>query len=162
MPIVGDSPAEAARKFSRLAGDVKNIDQRILNRSALTIKRSVQGTLRVAAPKARLNVGKKGARIGVRYDLYPKSAKVYAFGPFHLIESDTAAHRIPRGTVGRGGRKRANRKPIYIPGVGVRAWAMHPGTRGKHPWARGVAIGVPKVENAAGDVWRQTISAVFR
>jgi hypothetical protein len=162
VALLGDSPATAARKFSRLANDISHFDQRVLNEAALTIKRSVEARLRIAAPKGRLNVGKRGARIGVRYDLKPKSAKVFATGPFHLIESDTKAHRIPRSTIGRGRRQRQNTKPIFIRGVGVRAWADHPGTKGKHPWARGVAMGVPQVERAAGQALAKTVRGVFK
>jgi hypothetical protein len=47
--------------------------------------------------------------------------------------------------VGRGKRRRANTKPIVIPGVGVRRSAQHPGTKGKYPWRKGNEAAEPKV-----------------
>lgn len=156
------TPAQVASKFHRLAADIQNMDRNILNATALELKRSVQGTLAVAAPRGRLNVGKKGAKVGVRFDLpAPHKAVVRMTGPAHLLESDTQAHRIPRGTIGRGRRQRANTKKIFIPGVGVRAYANHPGTRGKHPWAKGIRLSLPKVDQVGGKVVHQTVAKVF-
>jgi hypothetical protein len=67
------------------------------------------------------------------------TAIIWATGPVHLLESATKPHRIPRTTA------RGRRRVVVIPGVGVRAWANHPGTHGKHPWAKGVAVAVPRV-----------------
>lgn len=137
------------------------MDQRVLEASAQTLKRSVQGTLRVAAPRGRLNVGKKGAKVGVRYDIEPKKATVRMTGPAHLLESDTKAHRIPRGKVGRGRRQRVNKKVIVIPGVGVRAYANHPGTQGKQPWAKGLRLGLPQIDRINGKILNDTVRRVF-
>lgn len=162
MPIGADTPAQAARKFHRLAIDVQHMDQKVLVESAKTIKASVNRTLLVAAPRRRLNVGKGGAKVGVRYDLEPKKAVVRMTGPAHLLENPTKKHRIPRGTAGRGKRQRANKKVIYIPGIGVRAWAEHPGTEGKKPWARGLAHAKPRLDGIGGKVMSDTVRKVFR
>lgn len=162
MPLGIDSPTQAARKFHRLAVDVKTMDSQIAVRGAQVIKREVEAQLLRVAPKRHLNVGKRGAKVGVRYEtLPPAKAQVRATGPFHLLESDTKKHRVPRTTRGRGRVRKANVKPIFIPGVGVRAWAQHPGTRGRHPWARGVAVGVPLAEKAGHDVLVKTVRGVF-
>lgn len=154
--------AQVAQKFHRLADDIQNMDRNILNAAALELKRSVQGTLAMAAPRGRLNVGKKGAKVGVRYDTpAPHMVVVRMTGPAHLLESDTKAHRIPREKIGRGRVRRANTKKIFIPGVGVRAYVNHPGTRGKHPWAKGIRLGLPKVNQVAGKVLGQTVGKVF-
>lgn len=155
--------AHFAVKMGRLAADVSTVTPRdIAGRAAFEVKTSVQNQLKVAAPKGRLNVGKKGQRIGVRYTLGTTSARVFMFGPAHLIESDTKAHRIPRATVGRGKRTKANRKVIVIPGVGVRQSAQHPGTRGKHPWAKGLVAGLARATRAGGDVYFDTIRKAIR
>ena len=159
---MASTPAQTAAKFTRLAATMQNFEKETLNEGAFAMKKAIQAQYRRAVPGGRLtNVGKRGARVGVRYNLYPHSAKVFAYGPAHLVENDVRPHRIPRQTIGRGRRKRANTKPIFIPGVGVRAYAMHPGTRGKHPWATGVRIGVPKAQRAAGTLFKKTIGSVF-
>lgn len=162
MPFGADTPAQAARKFSRLAADIPTMRQKALVASAQVMKQSAQGTLRIAAPRGQLNVGKRGARVGVRYDQpTPNTALVRMTGPAHLLESDTKPHRIPREKVGRGRARRANSKLISIPGVGVRAYANHPGTKGKHPWAKGVAIGKQRVDGATKKVLVDTMRRVF-
>jgi hypothetical protein len=82
-------------------------------------------------------------------------AVVNPTGPVMLLEDRTKPHRSPfrySGTTGAGGRRRyatageqlasggtARRKRsrgrgvLYIPGVGFRQFADHPGTRGKRP-----------------------------
>lgn len=156
-----DSPSQAAKKFRAVADEFAKSPKQIANDSAFAVKKSVQTQLRIAAPKGRLNVGKKGSRVGVRYTLFPTSAKVFMFGPAQLIEFDTSPHRIPRETVGRGRRRRANKALIDIPGIGVRAYAMHPGTKGKHPWSKGLALGLPKCGPAAARVVHKVFEGVF-
>jgi hypothetical protein len=148
--------------MSRAAADMRVAPVAITIGSAQIVKYSVQSQLAVAAPRGRLNVGKRGARIGVRYDLVSDTAAVVRMtGPAHLIERDTQAHRIPREARGRGRRQTRNVKHLYIPGVGVRMSAQHPGTKGKHPWAKGVTAAVPVVGKVAGrhyfDTFRKAI-----
>lgn len=86
-------------------------------------------------------VGAKGAKVSVRFDVLPRgqAAIVYARGPFHLIERDTKPHEIKPKRRGRG-RKRA-----VITPYGPRARVEHPGTKGRHPFERGVDIARPAV-----------------
>lgn len=151
------TPIEFAAKMQRAAKELGSAPHGITERGALTLKRSVQGTLAVAAPRGRLNVGKRGARVGVRYTMYPSSAKVFMFGPAQLIERDTKPHRIPRE-----GRRRRKPRRLAIPGIGIRMWAMHPGTKGKHPWERGLNIGLPQVRRAAADYYFDTVRKALR
>lgn len=75
---------------------------------------------------------KVSGRVSAAYDLKHSAVVIKYRGPVHLINNSTKPHPIgPRkrrrargGGSGRGG--------IVIPGVGVRASAQHPGTRGKH------------------------------
>ena len=133
--------AQFAKACRAMAGDAQKLEQRATGAAALEVKLIILAEMRRAAPKLKLNVGKRGKKIGVSYDPGHSSgtAVVRATGPVHLIESNTKPHRIPKE------RSRGRRRLVVIPGVGVRAWANHPGTRGKHPWAKGVAIAVPKV-----------------
>lgn len=96
------------------------------------------------SPSRLRGVGKKGAALGVRYTLSGSeatpSARLRATGPWQLIEEDTSPHEIrPKK------RKSKGRGAIAIPGIGVRAYAHHPGSRGKHPWAKGVEKAEPLV-----------------
>jgi hypothetical protein len=137
--------------------------RRITERAALTVKNGVRVTLLVAAPKGRLNVGKRGKRIGVRYNLVDNnSAKVFMFGPAHLIERDTKPHHIPRQTGTKARKRQADKQPLFIPGVGFRANANHPGTKGKHPFKRGVVASLPRAKEAAADQYFGAVRKVFR
>lgn len=154
------TPFQFAAKMSRTADAMQAMPTTILRQSAMIMKLAVQSRLKVAAPSGRLNVGKNGKKVGVRYDLVSDGAMVRMTGPAHLLEWDTKAHRIPREHVGRSrkdGTRRRNSKVVNIPGVGPRAWANHPGTKGKHPWRDGVAVGIPLVEKVAGNVMSDTI-----
>lgn len=111
-----------------------------VGRSALITKKSVQAFM----PARLRGAGKKGAKLTVRYNegTFGDGAKalVYVTGPAQLIERDTKSHRIPRERGSRGRRRYA-----VIPGIGVRAYANHPGTKGKHPWQKGVDVAVPLI-----------------
>ena len=140
-----------ARDLSQMPGDlakrVAKIDQ--------AIERSRKDTVRAAAMAAKgehLDVMRgdaggdlrlsrvrsgRGSSIGVRFSVSGDSAEVKATGPVPLLANRIGPHRIPKA-----GRKR---KPIVIPGVGVRMSANHPGTKGKDTWNRGRERAEPKV-----------------
>ena len=124
------NPAELAGKFGRLIGDLERGD---LTREAveaaaveykqaglLAYRRATGGDLKLSG------VGRSGARLGVRYSEPTGTTNVATVvrvtGPAHLIDHATKPHRIPRE---RG--RRARRRVVVIPGVGVRAYANHPG-----------------------------------
>jgi hypothetical protein len=143
-----------AAKMHRTADAMRQAPRQITTQAATVVKRSVQTKLDMAAPSGRLNVGKRGQKVGVRYDLRSDTeAVVRMTGPAHLIERNTKAHRIPRE------RKtgRAKKRYAVIPGVGVRAFANHPGTKGKHPWGRGVDAARGDVEKVAGRIYFGTL-----
>jgi hypothetical protein len=104
----------------------------------------------------------RGASIRVELDTRGSGSRTEAVvtpkGPIMLVERDTRAHVEPfeyAGVTGLGGRRRyatrgqrmasgdiASRRrasraaSLFIPGVGFRFRAKHPGTRGKHPVER--------------------------
>lgn len=149
------TPQQFGRKMSRLAGDMRHTDRRVANAGALVVKTQVQQELRLAAPRGRLNVGKRGRRVGVRYDLLDHAARVKMTGPAQLLERPTKPHRIPRDT------RRGRRKKVFIPGVGVRSAVQHPGTHGKYPWAKGLTQARPKIGRACADEFFAPIRSVF-
>lgn len=144
------TPTQFAVKMYRTADGMSRAQRQITTQAAQAVKVSVQKKLVVAAPRGRLNVGKRGQKVGVRYDLRSDAeAVVRMTGPAHLLERNTKAHRIPRE------RKtgRARKRYVVIPGVGVRAYANHPGTKGKHPFERGVEAGRRDLDKVAGKIY---------
>lgn len=132
------------RKMDRTAVELARADRVAVERAAFTMKQYTLASLRRAAPSGRLRgVGKKGARLGVRYDVKGQRnpvALVRATGPWQFIENDTKAHQIPKA------RGRRARKRYAVTPYGVFARVNHPGTKGKHPWRLGVAAGTPRAE----------------
>jgi len=134
--------AQFAADAHSFAHDMPALERKVVGAAALKVKTTVLVEMRRIAPSLRLTgVSKRGAKIGVRYDQGHGSstALVQATGPVQLIESPTRPHRIPKE------RQRGRRRIVVIPGVGPRASAQHPGTRGQHPWQKGVALSVPQI-----------------
>lgn len=104
--------------------------------AALAVTESVRAEL---PSSGRLRgVGRRGAKISVGFDIRGTSnptALIAARGPLHLLERDTRAHTIVPKTRGA----------LATP-YGVRASVQHPGTKGKHPFERGVTRAVPVAE----------------
>jgi hypothetical protein len=156
---MADSLLTFLEKTAKMEDGLRHFERNMVIFAAKAVKTSVQTQLGAAGVnngKLR-GVGKKGAKVGVRYDLVGKHALVRATGPFHLIERDTKAHRTPKV---RGGR--AKKRLVVIPGVGVRAFANVKGTKGKHPWAKGVAAAGPAAHRAGAAAMAQTIAKAYR
>lgn len=138
---MADTVAQFVQKTASLHKGFNQLEHRMAEISARVIKLSVLAELQIAGVQGGKlrGVGKRGAKIGVHYLVKDRTAFVKATGPFQFIEGDTQAHRMPRA------RKtaRAKKRVVVIPGVGVRAYANHPGTKGKHPWAKGVVASAP-------------------
>jgi hypothetical protein len=83
----------------------------------------------------------RGAKIGASYSVRQTgdkfTAEVKATGPLPLLANPIPAHAMPK--------KGRRRKVLAIPGVGVRASAQHPGTKGKDTWNRGREKAEPRV-----------------
>jgi hypothetical protein len=154
-----------ARDISHLAGDLtKRVDKistaitkgrkDILHAGGMAAKveqlkalsADAGGDLRLS----RVRSG-KGAKIGARYDIHGDTGTVKAIGPVPLLANPTKPHRIP---------KKAN-KLISIPGIGVRAYADHPGTPGKDSWNKGRDNAEPKVRAAVSKVTDEIIKKAF-
>lgn len=156
---MADSIPVFLEKTAKMGAELRHLERNMVLVAAQTVKTSVQSQLAAAGVEnGKLRgVGKKGAKVGVRYDILGDKALVRATGPFQLIERDTKAHRIPKV---RGAR--ARKRIVVIPGVGVRAWANHPGTKGKHPWAKGVAAAIPIQRKAQGIALHQSVVRAYR
>lgn len=156
---MADSLTTFLQKTVKMEGELRNFERNMVRVTAQAVKTSVQAQMSVAGVQnGKLRgVGKRGAKVGVRYDLVGKTALVRATGPFHLIERDNKDHRTPKV---RGAR--ARKRLVVIPGVGVRAFANVKGTKGKHPWAKGVIAAVPAAERAGAVALGQTIVKAYR
>lgn len=156
---MADSISTFLAKTAKMGTELQSLERRMVLVAAQTVKTSVQAQMQAAGvDNGRLRgVGKRGAKIGVRYDLAGDKALVRATGPFQLLERDTKAHRIPKV---RGAR--ARKRVVVIPGVGVRAFAESPGTKGKHPWAKGVAAALPIQQKAQGLALRAALVKAYR
>lgn len=157
---MADGLAEFVVKTEKMATGLRTLEHSTVEVAALAVKTSVLAQMAAAGVKdGKLRgVGKKGTRIGVRYDFTGQAvALVRATGPFHLLERDNKPHREPKV---RGSR--ARRRVLVIPGVGVRAWANHPGSKGKHPWEKGVVAAMPIQEKAQGLALLQTLEKAYR
>lgn len=129
---------------------------------------------------------RKGARVGVKYDppksqgIGKASTFVQATGPLHLIERDNKDHVVPRATgsrrlrtaSGRLSHKRestgvavSGRKPMLVGGVGGQ-WRTGPwnvkGSKGKHPFERGVRAADQAAQIDAIALISNTIGNVIR
>lgn len=164
--------AEFAVKSNRMAGEIGRLETNTVKTAALAVKTSVLGQIQAAGVRGgrMRGVGKRGARVGVSFTVFGHSALVRATGPLHLLERPTKAHRIGRSTrsatsglplVDASGQD-IKRRVVVIPGVGVRAWADHPGTKGKYPWKKGVAAARPIAAKANEVALKQAMSRAFR
>jgi hypothetical protein len=144
---------DLAASVSRMPAAIRQAEATGVQKATIRTTGLIRDQIRSATGDMRLSgVGKKGARVGARYDKHfaatpdAPAMEIKATGPLHLIERDTRAHLIlPRGqTFTARGSRRSGRKALKI-GDDFRLYAEHPGTRGKRPFARGVARAAPEV-----------------
>lgn len=132
-------------------------------------------------PGKRMNVGKRGARWGVRYELLSsrggnESAIVRYTGPVHLVNNDTRAHPILAaagrnarreearqvisaltGTRVRRSRRTGGPKALALP-TGPVASVKHPGTRGKDFFTPADDFARREVTRITGGVHREYLT----
>lgn len=141
---------QAAARLNRLAVEIEQAGRKAVSKGALDAKNALLASLDNAASGRRLrNVGKSGAKLGVRYDVKGTSnptALVRATGPWHLIENPSKPHTITP-------RKRGGFKAIGTP-FGPRRSVQHPGVRTpKRPWKRGLPNAEAKTRKAVRDAY---------
>lgn len=146
-------PAELASKLRHAGGAIDGAARDGVFKAALLVKTSV--VAQIGTTRLR-GVGRKGAKVGVRFDVKGQqnpTALVRATGPLHLLERSTRPHEIRP--------KRRGGKAVVISGVGPRAYAHHPGTKGKHPWERGLARALPQVPEVMMREQQQSLRRYF-
>jgi hypothetical protein len=135
---VSRSPAELAGKLASAASAIG--DTKIpLTATAQAVKGDFVSSLRDVGVHGTTKVSKA---VKARYDIKGDTALVKYTGPAHLLDRPTRAHslvsRKNRGTRrGRGSRTSGvgARGAILVNGS-PKAFAMHPGTKGLHFFAR--------------------------
>jgi len=150
---------EFAAKMGRLPDELAQASRVGVGRAALHVTTDVRAEIRaVTGGDMRLSgVGLRGARVGARYSVkgtQNPTALIRATGPIQLIERDTQPHGI------RPRRRRV--KALKFADGGFYAHSWHPGTRGKHPFQKGVAKAAPdtgrifqtEIDNAMKKVMR--------
>lgn len=146
------------KKLHAIAREVERSQRAATMRGAGELKKAVERQPGFPKSGRLRGVGKSGSKVGVRYDLKGDGrAEVKATGKgFQLIERDTKAHPIgpkkarARKQTGRGGG-------VKLPDGSVRRTVKHPGTKGKHPFEKGIADGTPAAVRAMRD---QTMPAI--
>ncbi len=150
--------AQLDHKLKALAQDAADMPKGQVGRSALLTKKSVQAFM----PARLRGVGRNGRKLTAKYNEHgagsEASALVFVIGPLQLIERDTKAHDIPKV---RGSRART--RYAVLPAAVARssgkgssrvfARVHSKGTKGKHPFEKGVNAAVPLIQrefDAAG------------
>ncbi len=154
---------------AQVAGRMAAVDQAAVKGGRVAVSKAAldaKTIIAAGAPGRLRNVG-KGAKLGIRYTVAgagaTTSARLKATGPWPIIESDIGPHLIgPKKKRRRSGPGSGRGGGISIPGVGVRRSAHHPGTKGKHPWAKGVAKAEPVVAKQMNRTTTNMVTAAFR
>lgn len=152
---MADSPIVAAAKFHKAAVRVGNSSEKGEQKAALFVKKTI-----LANSPARLrNVGKRGAKLGVGYRPYVGGGTIVAArGPWPIIEWDTKAHVIGGGR----SKKREVRSYLQFMTGDIRLGPIrHPGTEGKHPFAKGVALARPAIPRIVDAEVKSALLGVF-
>lgn len=177
MPVSSDV-IRFERHVKKLTDLFANDMQReMIEETAKVFQTSIRASIYGATNGGRLrNVGKNGARVGVRLQRGANSIVVQATGPLQLIERDTKAHQIPRSVgvrrrrtaTGRlshqresTGRVLSARRPLFINGSWVTGPVNHPGTQGKYPFERGALAAEPAALTAARTIFARSLASVF-
>ena len=141
-------------------------------KAEVTIIRSA----RTVVPDLNLSgVGVKGSRIGTKHVIGTRTAVVRAVGQWQFIEYDTKPHIIT--SKGLEGTRKSRQEAVAAKRslkikrgakfsrlgtpFGPRFYVKHPGTKGQHPWRKGVANAVPLLPEVAARVYRQQLARIY-
>jgi len=137
-------PGDLKRRVDKIDRAIKTHETDMLRAGAMAAKDAHLDVMKHDAggdlTLSRVRSG-RGAKVGVSFTIQSHEAIVKATGPLPLLANPIKPHVIPKQ---RGRRRRV----IAIPGIGVRASAQHPGTKGKDTWTRGREKAAPKVKVA--------------
>jgi hypothetical protein len=137
-----------------------------VQKAALFTTRSIRDQIRSATggDMRMSGVGKRGTKLNAYYDVKGRvnpTALIKARGPLQLLERDTSPHEI-RPRKRRKAKGQSGRKALRLSDGNFRGTVRHPGTRGKHPWAKGVAKSRGKTEQIFEDEIHKAIVRAVR
>lgn len=151
-----DSFHAFAGKMFAAAATTKAAGPRAVQAGALVITTGVRTEIgRLTRGGILRGVGKTGAKVGARFVSTGKDAVVLATGPLWLLERDNRPHVMPAP-----GKQHAG--PYRTP-QGPRARIVkHPGSKGKHPFAKGVEVSLPAADRAMAAVMTEATLTALR
>lgn len=178
------TPEQFARKMATLGPRMERNLKGSVGKAALVLKTSVQaklgpatgGDFRMSGVGSKATRQAGGAKLGVRYtvkgDKGDPTALLRMTGPAHLIERDTSPHTtVPKGVGRVQGRRtklarRAAKQSLYdalfqAEGNTVKL-RQHPGTKGKHPFEKGVERAAPAAQKILAGAVGKSLGEVFR
>lgn len=154
------TPKVFAAKMTTLAAGMPKTAEAGVGASCLLVKKSVLAV----APDRMRNVGKKGVRLAVRYRFLQTGPRAVAAiravppGPWSMIEYGTRPHDIPK----QGRRRKSTGKRLKFPDGEFRTGPVkHPGSRGRGPWAKGVAAALPMCPAVFDKAVKAEMAALF-
>lgn len=170
------SVAQLSKKLYLAAEAVEKADVKAVERVAQKVKRAAEKERnRAVGFDGRLsNVGKNGAKLGVRYDFKSQNGKpaalVRATGPWQIVEGDTVPHVITSRYAGGSRLRRGafgpalpgGRRSVILTPWGYRRYARHPGTKGKHPWRTAITDSTRNLTPETSTPIRDAFREVFR
>lgn len=148
-------PSDLLKRINKIEKALMDARKDTLRAAAEAAKEAQQDVMRGDAGGdlilSRVRSG-RGAKIGARYKLGLDGAEISATGPLPLLANPIKPHQISS----KRGRS------LAIPGIGVRASAHHPGTRGKDTWNRGREKAEPKVTKIVGKRTDDVVRKAFQ
>ena len=131
-----NSLGDIARMAAVLPRELQAAQIRGIRTGALHVTKGIRGEIRSVTGDMRLSgVGRRGARVGARYDVkgtVNPTAIIGATGPMQLLEHPTSPHDIvPRR------RKRGKKGALRLRNGSYARKVRHPGTKPSRPFERG-------------------------
>ena len=154
-------PSSVSDDLNGLASELDRFTAEALGKAALEVKKlMLNGVRPYTGGDLRLsNVGKRGAKLNVRYDYQRgsrgKAVRVRAVGPWQFIEYDRKrGYPIPKR---KKSRKNPGRK-LHIGDDWVTGPVRGGSLRGRKPWARTL----PKAMAQVSDIFAKEFAQVVR
>lgn len=159
--MASDVGKRIASRLNKVAREIHGASKPAVTKAAGLMKDAIEREIKPASGgDMRLSgVGRKGAKVGANYVVTGEpggdaSAKVRATGPLHFIENDTKA--------GPRHRRRGRRGRVNAFGADPPKPSMHPGTKGKHPFKKGVDKSRDRAVKALIDAQHDALKRGFR
>ena len=154
------------REYDLNAGEIPNLDQvpqKLMRKSMRKIARAVSDRIKVEIP---VRSGRLASTVRSRVPADGRSGQILVGNKrawyAHLIEGGTKSHVIPRFSVGRRTKRRA--QSGYLTKLSGRVvWVnqfSHPGSPPKPFMERGVSKSLPDVEKILVDLGNQELATV--